>query len=102
MTEVDAPTMPANCRIVVALPGDETFGLFAGVPPGLLVCDTFGATRREPEPSSLAGLARGRVLSPGGLASIGGSWFQGACCALAAENSRGRKGSRKMEASRQG
>src|SRR5258706_8334308 len=98
MTEVDAPTMPANCRIVVALPGDETFGLFAGVPPGLLVCDTFGATRREPEPSSLAGLARVRFWSPGGLTSIGGRCSEGACCALAAEIPRERKGTRKMEA----
>jgi hypothetical protein len=73
MTDVDAPTMPANCRIGVALPGDETLGLFAGAPPGLLVCETFGATRREPEPSSLTGLARVRLSSPGGVTSIGGS-----------------------------
>ena len=73
MTDVDAPTMPANCRIGAALPGDETFGLFAGEPPGLLVCETFGATRREPEPSSLTGFARVRFWSPGGLTSIGGS-----------------------------
>src|SRR6266478_8860031 len=101
MTDVDAPTMPANCRIVVALPVDETFGLFAGAPPGLLVWETFGATRREPEPSSLTGFARVRFWSPGGLTSIGGSRSEDICCAFAAEIPRERTGTRKLEASRQ-
>src|SRR5260370_21385778 len=85
MTDVAAPTMPANCRIVVALPGDETFGLFAGAPPGLAVCEMFGATRREPDPWSLTGFARVRFSSPGGLISIGGSSSEDARRAFPAE-----------------
>ncbi len=70
MTVVDAPTMPANCRFVVALPVDE---LPAGAPFGLLVCATVGAGRCGPDPSSVMGLARVRFASSGGLTSIGGS-----------------------------
>src|ERR1700686_3422201 len=88
MTEVDAPTMPANCRLV------------AGAPPGLVVCERFGATRREPDPTSLTGFARVRFSSPGGLTSIGGSRSEGAC-AFAAEIPSERTGTRKLEASRQ-
>src|ERR1700730_18201787 len=75
MTDVDAPTMPANCRFVVTLPVCELLveGLLGGAPPGLPVCETLGATRRAPAPSSLIGLARVRFASEGGLTSIGGS-----------------------------
>ena len=52
MTAVDAPTMPANCRFVVTL---FVCPLLGGELLGLLVCETFGAARREPDPSSCAG-----------------------------------------------
>ncbi len=70
MTEVDAPTMPANCRFVVTLP---VGGLPAGVPFELFVCEVLGATRDNPDPSSSIGLARVRFSSLGGLISIGGN-----------------------------
>src|SRR5450759_902283 len=96
MTVVDAPTMPANCRFVVALAVNE---LVVGAPSGLPVGAAFGAARREPDPASSTGLARVRLASLGGLISIGGSCSGAACCALAAELPRERTGKRKLEAS---
>ncbi len=58
MTDVDAPTMPLNCRFVVTLLAAE---LLVGATFVLLGCETFGATRREPDPSSLMGFARVRL-----------------------------------------
>jgi len=34
---------------------DRGMTLVAGAPPGLVVCERFGATRREPDPTSLTG-----------------------------------------------
>src|SRR5437763_11913038 len=46
MTEVDAPTMPANCRIAGAVHGEETFGQFTGAPTGGVGWERFDAARR--------------------------------------------------------
>src|SRR6202158_3393717 len=98
MTDVAAPTMPANCRTAVARVG----GAFVGATFVLLVGATVGAARREPDPSSLIGLARVRLALPGGLISIGGSCSGEAdCCALAAEIPKAKTGTRKLEANRQ-
>ena len=102
MTDVDAPTMPLNCRTAGALLVCAVLGLPPGATLVLAGCATFGATRREPDPSSVTGLARVRFSSPGEVISIGGSGFvDAACCAWAAEISSERIGSRKAEAVRQ-
>src|ERR1700716_1932595 len=100
MTVVDAPTMPANFLIAGTLLVCEPAGLPDGAPLVLRVCGTAGATRREPDPSSVTGLARVRFSSPGELISIGGSGLDATCCALAAEMPSERAGTRKVEASR--
>jgi hypothetical protein len=56
--------MPLNCLTAAASLVGETFEL--------LVDETFGTTRREPDSPSI-GLARVRVSSTGGLTSMGGS-----------------------------
>ncbi len=61
MTVADAPTMPLNCLIAGAPVAGDPFGPGAGAMFVLVVCDIFGATRREPDPSSVIGLARVRV-----------------------------------------
>src|ERR1700730_8877801 len=98
MTDVDAPTMPANCRFVVVL---VVAGLLVGATLVLLAGEAFGAAWREPDPSSLMGLARVRFWSPDGLTSIGGSGSEAAdCCAWAAETPNEMNGTRKLVASR--
>ncbi len=79
MTVAEAPTMPANCRTGAPPPPwpppcDATLEPVPGAGFGLLDGLGFGATtRRVPEPSSVAGLARVRFWSPGGLTSIAGN-----------------------------
>ena len=88
--------MPANCRFAVV---SAPVWPVAELPEGVALVD--GApdvTRREPDPSSLLGLARVRFSSPGELTSIGGSCSGGLCCALAAEIPKERRGTRKVEA----
>src|SRR3954469_24742528 len=87
ITLEDAPTMPLNCR--PPLPSDAVADVtFAPVPGAgwLLVGDVFGAARRGPPLSSLAGWARVRFWSTGGLTSIGGKRLaDGGCRGCAAE-----------------
>src|SRR5258708_40177469 len=99
MTEVDEPTMPANCRFVVTLP---VGGLPAGVPFELFVCEVLGATRDNPDPSSSIGLARVRFSALGGLISIGGNWPRFSCRASGGEKPRPGMGARKLGGSRRG
>src|ERR1700682_4648106 len=102
MTVEDAPTMPLNCRTTGAPLAGDPFGLLVGATLVLLVGETFGATRREPDPSSIRGLARVRFSSPGELISMGGSGLGDAdCWASAVEIPRERIGTTKVDASRQ-
>ncbi len=48
MTDVDAPTMPLNCRFPEASTGAETFGLPVGETLGLLIGAALGAVRSGP------------------------------------------------------
>src|SRR5712664_1813030 len=94
--------MPLNCRTAVAPLAGDAFGPGAGAMFVLVVCDIFGATRREPDPSLVRGLARVRFSSPGELISMGGSGLGDAdCCASAAEIPSERIGTKKVDASRQ-
>jgi len=101
MTVADAPTMPLNCLIAGAPVAGDPFEPDAGAMFVLVVCDIFGATRREPDPSSVIGLARVRVWSSGELISMAGNGFDADCWASAAEIPNERIGPRKVVASRQ-
>src|SRR6188768_516937 len=95
MTDVDAPTMPLNCRTAVAL--------VAAAPPdgvafGRLVGTALGVTRRELVSWSILGLARVR-FSSGEVTSIGGNAWA-SCCAFAVETLKDSTGTRKVLASR--
>jgi hypothetical protein len=69
-----------NCLTAGAPLAGETFGLLVGATLVLLVGETFGATRREPDPGSVRGLARVRFSSPGELISMAGNGFGDADC----------------------
>ena len=77
MTVEEAPTMPLNCR--TALPPLPVPPLDEEAPDpsegaALVVLVRAGrATRRVPVPSSVAGFARVRFWSVGGLTSTGGN-----------------------------
>ncbi|HMH72413.1 MAG TPA: hypothetical protein VK554_08935 [Bradyrhizobium sp.] len=101
MTVADAPTMPLNCLTAGAPLAGDPFGPGAGAMLVLVVCDIFGATRREPDPSSVIGLARVRVWSSGELISMAGNGFDADCWASAAEIPNARIGPRTVDASRQ-
>jgi hypothetical protein len=101
MTVADAPTMPLNCLTAGATLAGDPFEPDAGAMFVLGVCDIFGATRREPDPSSVIGLARVRVWSPGELISMAGNGFDADCWASAAEIPNARIGPRTVDASRQ-
>jgi hypothetical protein len=92
--------MPLNCLTASAPLAGDPFGPAAGAMFGV-VCGTFGATRREPDPSSIIGLARVRVWSSGELISMAGNRFDADCWASAAEIPIERIGPRKVDASRQ-
>src|SRR5712691_3209592 len=93
--------MPLSCLTAGAPLGGDTFGPGAGATLVLVVCEIFGATRREPDPSSVIGLARVRVWSSGELISMAGNGFDADCWASAAEIPNERIGPRKVDASRQ-
>ena len=92
MTDVDAPTMPLNCRTAGAS--------FAAPPAGAAFGRLVRArtTRLEPCSWSIRGFARVR-FSSGALISTGGRTLA-TCCARAAEAPKHRTGTRKVEASR--
>ena len=93
--------MPLNCLTAGATLAGYPFGPGAGAMFVLVVCEIFGATRREPDPSSVMGLARVRVWSSGELISMAGNGLDADCCALEAEIPNERIGPRKVDASRQ-
>jgi hypothetical protein len=74
MTAVDVPTMPLNCRTApTPVENESATGPGAGTALGSGLEDVRGTTRREVGVWSVAGLARVRFASPGGLTSIGGN-----------------------------